>query len=280
MNARKYRREVLRVLAEEYGVTDARIEPGGSHPKCRFTHGGIERTLTLACSPASDFQTTLKQKLRDVRRLLEGPPVKPDVKWEEMSATPIHYMEEVSVTDVKYDVTVGCYRSPSDSLPRVRIYLPEALRPMFPNGVKVTRIDATTWQLKNEPKRKTPKVSVDGKIQFSGGDLTGDVPAFGSSPGVAVLVDGALLVESPVEKRRGVWSRLPSISSMPITAEVKAPVSAFDEVKSPVFATGNSIDESYLRGVLSSIRRVEAESSYRLTENEESGAWMFLATIE
>jgi len=71
-----YHRQVLDYLHDTYGVNDAKITHGGSHPKLIFTYNNKRCHVTLQRD--DDRPTLFSMKRQDIRRLL-GPPLGEDL---------------------------------------------------------------------------------------------------------------------------------------------------------------------------------------------------------
>lgn len=276
MNAKRYRRAVLELLRTDYGVTDATIEPGGNHPKCRFTYGGTERVLTLNVNGTGNFAGAFNLKRQDVRRLL-GEPVAQPVKLKRTLEEMMPILEArklespIARESERYDLKASFYVYKDEK--RLRFFLPPELLKIFPVGVgvEVSRIDASTWQLLPDPHRARPRVSDKRDFQVLGHELIVGLEPFVSSPAHGVMIDGIFLVDVPVETRRP--PPRPTARPLPEREAVAS--------RPPAESTaGHAPDEAYLRNALAAVRRVEAETAYRLVKSKETGAWMFVARIE
>lgn len=271
LTSRGYQREVLAILRDEYGVTDAEIFNGGHHPRVRFTYEDHHRTLTL--NRVVRGPGDLAQKRRDITRELGVPPPRPQptrVKRNLEEMLPMTVIRSIpqerdplSSPDFLGKIMLACYPDKGNKR-RFILYAPEAIRTRFPAGVTMTTIDAETWQFSTLHKPKPSFGKRDGNncgVQIPVGDST-DV--FGRSPVEACWVDGALVVRLPLDKRR---PKLEGVFRSP------AKTSAL-----PTLVAG--VTPEQIRQCLETLRRIEAETPYRLVRGKDTGAWAFVSRIE
>ena len=272
-------REVRRFLRDEYGVTETELsQGGGGHPRLAFDYAGTPRKITLP-NPGNDRGLAGNFKMQDIRRLL-GPPTRSAAQRKKrrlddmmpepvaLSARPTHAdMIHEREPDRTYRGTIAVYTSnPKKRYQRrLTIGIRDDLYQEFGHtgALLVTRIDNDTFQIAPHPDsgRKIPAFHHEGAIWKFAIEtlLPNDTEPYGASPAEMILVDGSIVAR--VLERKGVNK---SIKGAPSKAAAGSA------------AVGLEAD---MRGALAAIRRVEAETPYRLVrvKDDEGGHWAFSA---
>lgn len=276
-------REVRAYLRDAYGVTKATLsQGGGGHPRLTFEHTGRSYKLTLP-SANSDRGLAFDMKRQDIRRLLGPPTVTIEPKFKRrlddmmpepitLSARPIHAdMIQEREPDRTYHGTIAVYASDPKKRyqRRLTIGVRDDLYQEFNHtgALLVTRIDDDTFQIAPHPDngRKTPSFHHEGSMwKFAIQTLLpNDTEPYGASPAEMILVDGSIVAR--VLERKGMNK---NIKGAPHRA------AAVTTAKPAVVGL-----ETEMRAALTAIRRVEAETPYRLirVKDDEGGHWAFSA---
>jgi hypothetical protein len=299
MNAHGCQRAVFDLLRTEYGVTDARIEGGGKHMHLAFTapRGSATVRTTWPITPIGrDWGVTLDVKTRDLRRMLGGP-VKRDIekfidhpkkKEPAVEATPptadtladrvreklpslaAQLARDEAPTPEPADgpanravvngCRMGCYGNDHSSN-SLRLTVPVARRSLLGSNARATQVSPGVWRV--VPDEHGLNVQKYGPKNVLTQWAAHEEP-FACAPCAAWTEEGVLYVRLP-ETRVPPTSRfVPKAKAQPAT-ELPTTASGARWVEPP------TTDD--IRAALAAIRRIEAETPYRLVRDGER--WVF-----
>lgn len=289
---REYRRDVIALLKDDYGVGDVTIVAGTNHPRLKFKYDGEEHTITL---PNKVFgPTAFDMKRQDIRRLL-GPPttgrieLQHTVKEETMSVSEGDFDAPRVVPhnpDVKiWDGSVSALALSRDlTKTRLIFTIPAALSDDefgWVGGLDIIMIDDESWEITANPNRKRPTFYHSSpnlrravtELVSAGGDR------WASSPAQYMLTNGTILVHCPKASRK----LLPPAVKPPVAVSPK-PLpneNGVDENFNKQYArprrTPTAMKTDRVKTTLDEIRRIEAETPYRLVKR--AGKWVFVAPV-
>lgn len=279
-------REVLRYLREDYGVADAALANGTNHPRIEFTYAGERRTLTVH-GPGDNHRSLggnnlIHMKKQDIRRLLGPPPERATVdnkrKLEDMMP-PFNAPRIVSSTgpvEPAQDIYHG-HAAVYTNGP-MRFFVPTALaETFFDVGMRAAPFGDCTWKISRDPLSKN---HVSRRL-CRAGEHELNAPVSTETFGI-----------SPVEYYRNgdddILAYVPLATRMPLKkvklharGAVEAPTAAPQSASAPVPAMQQLGSETdHMRECLAIIRRVEADTPFRLVRGKESGIWRFVASVE
>ena len=313
MNAHGCQRAVFDLLRTEYGVTDARIEGGGKHLHLAFTapHGSATVRTTWPIAPIGrDWGVTLDVKTRDLRRMLGGPIKRniekfidhPKKKEPTVEATPPvapagtladrvreklpslaaqlsplapggDRSQPVEVntpggpgTSPQIPVTgcrMGCYVN-STSSNSMRLTVPVARRSLLGSQARATPVGPGVWRV--VPDEHGLNVQKYGPKNVLTQWATPEEP-FGFAPCAAWTEEGVLHVRLP-ETRVPPTNRFVPKAKAPAAQPTVAAASGARMVEPTQPPTTDDI-----RAALAMIRRIEAETPYRLVRDGDR--WVF-----
>lgn len=291
MNAVGCERAVRELLRHDYGVTDARIEGGGRHRALVFTSptGGARVKTTWPNHPTrGDWGITLDVKTRDLRRLLGEPKIKetksvttnalankvrtalPSLAAQLETPVPPPPPAEPELRALSgWRVSAYSYENGT----RLKFTFPTAQRGSLGERVHVERLDKESWQLitRVDGRKLTP---IGKDLMLTGAKNEFDIEtAFGRTPATALVnADGSVTVHCPTAIRTPSKPHAPRASlSPPAAAETPATLTV---------ATTTVPTVAEIKACLAMIRRVEAETEYRLVKSKELNDWLFVSRIE
>ena len=273
VNSTPYLRAITNYLRDTYGVRSFEVRPGGKHNKLVFEYGGKARRLTLA-HERDNNRANLKRQ--DIHRMLGAPPTIPIITikrgLDEMTTAVQARAAEPPSGPAPHAARTFSGRvaltvSPSKpDVSRLRVEIPPDLYATFGNvdrGVSIRRLDYDTFEVSPRPDRKRPRFTMSENGNYdciSEHAVPGPTPPeerFGVSPAECVLVDGNIMVR--VLERRPIIVRS---GRQPVLPKVEVGHSGIDPA-----------------AVLAALRRVEAETPYRLVrvKDDAGGHWAFQA---
>lgn len=270
LTIREYRGEVLAYLRDAYGVTNAEITPGGSHPKLRFTYGGRPHVLTMNNTVQSS--TAVAMKKQDIRRELGAEPELPEQRKTNMNSV------------VNIDSKASRPRSVDVRVSRTRAYLevtiPDAARGLVGWGpdvrLCVEPMGSDMWSVRLGARgtRGLSSLITNGPRTFARFrapmELFRGLPLFGASPAEAVASDGNRIValRGPTVPLRQISRKKRSDAAVD-----DAPPVPLEAAAEEIPATAPAIDpEACLR----MIQAIESSGPYRLVKLADGG-WVFRA---
>lgn len=283
----EYERAVERYLADAYGVTRIEKGFGGRHPQWRFTHGGREHVLIMQAAAHRRVREgngrSVVLKLQDIRRKL-GPPAKlaesaklgydgavEEQENEMIEAKPALPASPPTPQPKRWDVGVATYRNSVSPNASLRLNLPQELVDAFGQPLAVEVLGDEDLKITVDQRGATPKAPKTSRADER--VLCWVVPdvarPFGRSPAEAVVVDDAILVHCPLATRR--W-----LSDAPAAARPK-PAETKPSATEPSMPSVTHNDVADATACLAELRRIEAETPYRLMREKDGGDWIFVA---
>jgi hypothetical protein len=243
--------EVLDYIKANYAPTTIELRHGGDHPFIAFVVNGHSHRVTLQRDMSG--ASTMKMKIRDIHRLLGGPPERSTCptkrRLEDMMPKPLAVLEDVwpkddntRPTTTTYDIGVACYAAARPGAPpRPRFFLPSALVAEFDNQLtyRVERIDDDTWKLTPDRTVLKPHLLPYGGefVMDVGPDTSAAAHLFGRSPGEAIIVDGSIVARVYPEHKREVQKRAKRGSTI-LATSADAELAVGDTVTDPDFPDG------------------------------------------
>jgi len=307
MAVASYHSDVLALLRDDYGVTDAKLDRGGSHPRVTFTYDGEPRHVTLnnkAFSPRA-----FDMKRQDIRRLLGDPPPRPTRErrtMEEMMSgfnpLPLQALNS-SAGDL---VTLKMKKEPSVvAQGRMAIYtmgvrfdIPLEVAYAFgatettPIRIAVVKNDQDLWTITtrtNGHKLPTMHYSYRSKrYEINHPDSADAVPC-GLSPAEYLVESGVILVRCPLATRvplaanagkQKIHVRRKAVEAndeLVSNPEEKTAAEQLRPIPNILITSTPTAFEADIRACLDALRRIEATTPYRLGRRKADGAWCFSA---
>ncbi len=300
MNEAGCQRAVLDLLRSEYGVTDARIEGGGKHMQLTFTapQGAAKIKTTWPRNPIGrDWGVTLDVKTKDLRRMLGGP-IKKDLdarvdhprKEPSVEATALADQIRDKLPSLAAQLApeklsslaaqavdlqgwmFACYDNKNRSY--LRVSFPKSDRDKVGQKSAITEVKSGIWRLSRSPRGPgTHNYGPDRLyVQWS----VARMESFGYTPCEARVEGDAVVVHLPApDSRKALDDRFRTKS--PRAPAVAPPPTTAQAASLPKTASGArwieppTVDD--IRAALATIRRIEAETPYRLVR--EGTAWVF-----
>jgi len=279
----KHLRELWDYL-RDYGAENIRIEPGGKHQKLRFDYGGIERSYLTAKLTSNNHST---QNMKATLRRMLGPSVpaeeKQPRKLEEMMdelnahTAAVTYIGTPPVAKPSKTWRVWMCGYAAGVSTQVYLHFEDGIKQVFPNGVKIERLDDEHWKL--SPGGHHRLYGKSSRVTVSYNDK--QIKPFGSTKAEAVEADGALLVYLPVEKRAPVappkgstpWPTQvaqPTTKpvAMPFNPQQPAPVPAALITKPAPTPPVPASLEAQMRDIIRQVQAIEATCPYHLVRLE------------
>lgn len=287
-----YRRAVVRYLRDEYGVAEVKEPPragGGDHPRLRFSYAGRERTLTLHGTASKVDAHALAMKLQDIRRDLGPPPARceangkrklenmmPDLPPEAKALEPLSsYPKPPPAVGAG---RVALYENGGSRL--LRFHLPEAAVERFVAGgfVSIHQIEGIGWQIRHarsgrteirhDPKKGWTVNRTDTRAEISAG-----IDPFPSTPTEVTATADEIHVRALFNQAR------PSRSGRPrkVKSRDMTPHALILEHPESSIKPAATAD---IRAALEAVRRIEAETAYRLVKLKDPERWAFRAVVE
>ncbi len=285
-----YHRQVLDYLADTYGVVDAKITHGGSHPKLTFTYNNKRCHVTLQRD--ANRPTLFNMKRQDLRRLLGPPPGEglfPEQPTQKRSLDEMTAELQTKAGDLDQAVAIPATAPPASIVvmgkmcryyDRLKFIAPGKIgRALKGKAVNVTRESHDSWKISLlPPTRKTPQIRVHQgawELEQSAPDLSSGLEVFGPSPAEYLMIGDEVLVrlltDELVPLRRHYHLDKPATSATTVAVEAA----------SPLLVTGSELAQ--MHAVLVEIRRIEQFSLYRLVKlagkDNNVERWVFRAPL-
>lgn len=302
-----YQRSIRDHLRDDYHVPEVHFFQGGNHPRAEFTYASRSYTLTLHRAPGSRElgASTLKMKLRDIRRLLGDPPApaaatSPRKLENMMTIQRAHETPRRAMPSMGH---VALYRDAGKTGLRVRFYPPEeAVAALGTRAVAVTRASPDSWQLTPDPARTAPALRREGtKNLLDGGSalslVEGFSDPFGVTPAEYLAIDGTVLVRLLTDQIKPVaelhnrksaqdpapWLKRPEVVTA--VAEARLDKEPGRMAQPPELPQTTASGARWVEppppdplAVLRAIAEVEHAGTYALVRLAEGGGWAWKPT--
>lgn len=298
----KHEREIVRWLRDTWPITDLKVAYGGKHPRISFTYGGKRRSCTISGTPR-DFSTSIFQAKRQLAKMLGSPPQVERVERKEIEMlaepqafnTPRVLPTKPESKAVVARGSVALYTTTSSRhVPRQRLEVKfsDDLYKALPTGARLMLKDddigGDEWTFMVSP--LGAKISQHSK-QWGITRYSEDVKfsTFGATPAEFLYENGTMLVRlaqkpkavneirSFSQKRRADILRRREQTAAPTPVSVPTAQPA-ETAPTPQPATSSAVNRALIQSTVSLIRRIEAETDYRLVKvrgSDGNERWSF-----
>lgn len=310
----KFHREVVDWLEDEYGVSGARLEEGGKHPRLKFEFQGRSYSSVVPSTPSDwrttrNMQTQLKQQLGPPPQLEERTPRKLDDMLKEVTmdntlgtleerarilptsptspASPAEELEKEEKTT--WEVKVASYKNNNASSKTVWFLLPIEAEPLIKKryGYRTEKLDEENWKLVPDSKGRSFFKYGENWLKITYTDR--EMPLFGASWGTATRdATGEIRVHLPVSARLEVKSEIPWTPPTPAQKPAQNPSAPHpappwaSSIPSPAPSSPapSALPEDRMRQIIKDVRELEAQLPYRLVRLESGKLVWRAPTIE
>lgn len=301
--SKEIQQELIAFLSDTYRVEDAEIVSGGKHPKIKFTYNG-KRFTSAVPGTSSDVRAFENQKSQ-LRRVLGAPPDPEAPRAPRTLAAmtaalkPLTFKEPTpmanpTTTTAGNPVIANGGLALHISNKILRFYVPNVIRDKFysawsgPRGCRVDFTAPDLWTIRHGENDKCQIKAVG--LEVSGSSALKRFGPFGATPAEYKLVGGRIEVKLLEEPRAVKPRRKRGMDKAATLTKDRIAQQIVDKLYRPEPESGpvpppapsrHGVTEADMRAALEAIRRIEAQTPYRLVKrtrtDDSATSWAFVA---